>query len=120
MVAWLCLLASGPCGMAQQGAGSIQPIHLTIWEAYRLAREHYPSSRRRDLIALTKQYTVENAARGYLSPLSFNGQATEQSAVTNIPIKVPAFSRPAYSRTSIRPIARSTRWSTMEDLSAKL
>lgn len=98
MAAWLCLLASGPCGMAQQGAGSIQPVRLTIWEAYRLAREHYPSSRRRDLIALTKQYTVENAAHGYLPQLSFSGQATEQSAVTNIPIKVPGFSLPAYSR----------------------
>lgn len=75
-----------------------QPVRLTIREAYRLAREHYPSSRRRDLIALTKQYTLENAARGYLPQLSFGGQATEQSAVTNIPIKVPGFSFPDYSR----------------------
>lgn len=84
--------------MAQQRPDGTQATRLTIWEAYRLAREHYPSSRRRDLIALTRQYTVENAARGYLPQLSFSGQATEQSAVTNIPIKVPGFSLPTYSK----------------------
>lgn len=89
---FLSLCASGRDAMGQQ--------RLTIREAYRLAREHYPASRRRDLIALTQQYTVENAARGYLPQLSVGGQATEQSAVTNLPLKVPisGFTLPNYSK----------------------
>lgn len=73
---------------------------LTIWEAYRLAREHYPSSRRRDLITLTKEYTLQNAARGYLPQLTLGGQATEQSDVTNLPLKLPiqGFTLPSYSK----------------------
>jgi outer membrane protein TolC len=74
--------------------------HLSIREAYRLARDHYPSSRQSGLIELTKQYTLTNASRAYLPQLSFAGQATLQSEVTSLPFKIPiaGFSLPTYSK----------------------
>ncbi|HVS96621.1 MAG TPA: TolC family protein [Puia sp.] len=84
--------------------GQTLPVRLTIREAYRLAREHYPSSRQRDLIEKTKEFSVENAAKGYLPQLSFNGQATLQSDVTTLPVKVPiaGFNLPSYSKDQYR------------------
>ncbi|HLZ89086.1 MAG TPA: TolC family protein [Puia sp.] len=81
-------------------AAGQQPERLTIWEAYRVARENYPSSKQRGLIEKTREYTLQNAARGYLPQLSFAGQATMQSDVTNLPIKIPVagFSMPQYSK----------------------
>ena len=52
---------------------------LTIEKAYQLARRNYPLIKQRDLISKTKQYSVENAGKGYLPALSFSGQATYQS-----------------------------------------
>jgi outer membrane protein TolC len=77
-----------------------QPSHLTIEEAYRLAKENYPLSKQKDLINKTKEYSVSNAAKGYLPALSINGQATYQSAVTGFPfqIPVPGFTLPQYSK----------------------
>ncbi|HEX3024555.1 MAG TPA: TolC family protein, partial [Chitinophagaceae bacterium] len=77
-----------------------QQIHLTIDEAYQLAQKNYPLIKQRGLISKTKEYSVDNAAKGYLPVFSINGQATYQSAVTNFPftIPLPGFSMPAYSK----------------------
>lgn len=77
-----------------------QSISLTIAEVYELARNNYPLIRQRDLIAKTKEYTVANAAKGYLPVFSVNGQATYQSSVTNFPftIPIPGFKLPVYSK----------------------
>lgn len=85
---------------AQPPAVAQQPETLSIWDAYRLSRQNYPSSKQRDLIGKTREYTLQNAARGYLPQLSFNGQATLQSDVTSLPIKIPitGFSMPQYSK----------------------
>jgi outer membrane protein TolC len=77
-----------------------QPVKLTIEGVYKSARENYPLIRQKDLIAKTKEYSVSNAAKGYLPSLSVNGQATYQSAVTSFPFKIPisGFSIPQYSK----------------------
>ena len=75
-----------------------QSLSLTISTCYRLARQNYPLIKQRDLINKTKDYTVSNAAKGYLPALSINGQATYQSAVTNFPFKLPGLTFPQYSR----------------------
>ncbi len=62
---------------------------LTIEKAYQLARKNYPLIKQRDLISRTKQYSVDNAGKGYLPALLFNGQATYQSDVTALPFKFP-------------------------------
>jgi outer membrane protein TolC len=77
-----------------------EPTRLTINEVYQLARKNYPLIKQRDLITKTKDYSVSNAAKGYLPVLSVNGQATYQSTVTTFPFKVPipGFTLPQYSK----------------------
>jgi outer membrane protein TolC len=62
---------------------------LTIEESYRLARENYPLTRQRELIARTREYSLSNAAKGILPAISINGQESYQSDVTSIPIQSP-------------------------------
>ena len=66
-----------------------QPGRLTIDEAYQMARNNYPLIKQQDLIQKTKIYSFDNAGKGYLPALSFNGQATYQSDVTALPFKFP-------------------------------
>lgn len=77
---WICCLLFSLNAAAQT---------LTIDEAYSLARQNYPLSRQRDLIAKSKTYSLENAAKGYLPQFSISGQATYQSEVTQIPLQLP-------------------------------
>lgn len=42
-----------------------------------------------DLIERTKDFTVENAAKGYFPQLSFSGKASYQSDVTKMPFSIP-------------------------------
>ncbi len=79
---------------------SAQQTHITINEAYQLAKQNYPLIKQRDLISKTKEYSVDNASKGYLPVFSINGQATYQSAVTNFPfsIPIPGFSMPSYNK----------------------
>ena len=73
---------------------------LSIGECYSLARKNYPLIKQRDLITKTKDYSVSNAAKGYLPTFSVNGQATYQSSVTSFPFSIPikGFSLPVYSK----------------------
>jgi outer membrane protein TolC len=73
---------------------------LTINEVYQLARKNYPLIKQRDLITKTKEYSVSNAAKGYLPAFSVSGQATYQSAVTTFPFTIPikGFTLPQYSK----------------------
>lgn len=73
---------------------------LTIEQAYQMARDNYPLTRQRGLIAWAGDYTVSNAAKGYLPTLSVNGQATYQSTVTKFPFSIPiaGFALPTYSK----------------------
>ena len=65
------------------------PETLSIEEVYQLARKNYPLIKQRDLITKTRDYSVSNAAKGYLPVFSVNGQATYQSTVTSFPFQVP-------------------------------
>ncbi|WP_128543246.1 TolC family protein [Larkinella soli] len=69
----LCLL-SIPAGSRAQ---TVQALALE--DCYALALENYPLIRQRELIRKTRDYTVENAARGFLPQLSVSGQATYQN-----------------------------------------
>lgn len=62
---------------------------LTIEDSYKLARENYPLTKQRELIARTKEYSLSNAAKGILPVISINGQESYQSDVTSIPIQSP-------------------------------
>ena len=57
----------------------------TLDECRRLAREHYPEIKQYNLISLTEQYNLSNAARGWIPQILIAGQATYQNATTNYP-----------------------------------
>ena len=67
---------------------------LTIEDCYRQAESNYPLIRQYELIEKTKEYNLENAARGYLPQVAFSAQATYQSDVTHIPIDLNALGFP--------------------------
>ena len=71
---------------------------LTVNDCYKLAEQNYPLIKQRELIAKTADYTIENIQKGYLPQLNINGQATYQSAVTAIPIKLPGLNIPTISK----------------------
>src|ERR1035437_9695844 len=66
-----------------------KPENLTIEKVFHLTGKNYPLIKQRDLITKTKEYSVSNAAKGYLPVLSINGQATDQSEVTSFPFQIP-------------------------------
>lgn len=62
------------------------------------AMQNYPLVKQLELIEKTKDYSVTNAARGYMPQLNIGGQATYQSDVTQIPIKLPNVDVPTLSK----------------------
>lgn len=62
---------------------------LTLDKAYRLAQENYPLIRQKNLVRQTAALTIENIGKGYLPQLNISGQATYQSEVTSVPVKIP-------------------------------
>ena len=56
---------------------------LTIEQCYDLARQNYPLLKQHDLIQKTKDFTLQNAWRGYIPQINVFGQATYQSETTN-------------------------------------
>lgn len=78
------LLVLGPTIVLAQSS-----LHVTIEQAYQMARDNFPLIKEKDLITQTRDYTVSNLSKGYLPVLSLNGQSTFQSTVTSFPFSVP-------------------------------
>ncbi|HVW96224.1 MAG TPA: TolC family protein [Mucilaginibacter sp.] len=85
-IIFLCVLQILIGISASRGQTSVR---LTLQDCYAKAVQNYPLVKRRDLIARTSAYNIDNIKKGYLPQLTINGQASYQSAVTEIPIKVP-------------------------------
>ena len=84
-------------------AGALaQTSPLTLDSCYELATRNYPLIKQRELIRQTKEYSVENASKGYLPQLSFSGQATYQSQTIAFPFKIPGVVLPVYSKDQYR------------------
>lgn len=75
-----------------------QGRQLRIEECYDLARQNYPLIKQKELISRTREYSVENAAKGYLPQVSFSGQATYQTSVIAFPFKIPGATLPVFSK----------------------
>jgi hypothetical protein len=86
---WICIIQA-----------EAQPRTLTIEESYALARKNYPLIRQRELISKAKDYSIQNAEKGYWPQISISGQATYQSAVTEfrLPVSVPGVEFPTISK----------------------
>lgn len=68
---------------------SLNAQTLTLEECYQKATQNYPLIKRNDLIAKTKAYNLENAAKAWLPQIQVIGQATYQTEVTQVPISLP-------------------------------
>lgn len=71
---------------------------LRLDDCYRLAEENYPLTKKRDLIAKSNEYTIDNIAKGYLPRFDIYGQATYQSDVTKLPISLPNVDVPTLNK----------------------
>lgn len=71
---------------------------VSLDSCYAWAQHNYPLIRRAELIAQTEAYTLENIAKGWLPQVTFNGQATIQSAVTALPITLPGVTVPSLNK----------------------
>ncbi len=71
---------------------------LSLEECYTLARQNYPLIKQKDLIQKTSEYAIDNISKGYLPQFAINGQATYQSDVTEIPVKLPNTTIPVINK----------------------
>ncbi|HET6225275.1 MAG TPA: TolC family protein [Bacteroidia bacterium] len=71
---------------------------LNIDSCYVMAKSNYPLIKQQELISKTKDYTLDNATKGYLPQIGINGQASYQSDVTQIPISLPGMNVPTLSK----------------------
>ncbi len=76
MIKKLLIIATAILPMAVHGE--------TLQECRQLAEQNYPLVKRYDLIKQTEQFTLDNAGKAWLPQVSAYGQATYQSAVSQI------------------------------------
>ena len=62
---------------------------ITLEECQRKTQENYPLVHQYGLVEKTKEYNLENAAKGYLPQFALSAKASYQSEVTEIPVKLP-------------------------------
>ena len=62
---------------------------ITLEECQRKTQENYPLVHQYGLVEKTKEYNLENAAKGYLPQFALSAKAAYQSEVTEIPVKLP-------------------------------
>jgi outer membrane protein TolC len=75
-----------------------QTKQLTLEDCYERAKQNYPLIKQRDLISKTRDYSVDNAAKGYLPQINIVGQATYQSTVVEFPKPLQGTIYPTFSK----------------------
>ncbi|RYU91908.1 TolC family protein [Mucilaginibacter terrigena] len=98
------LLIIGICGAIFTANAQTTKL-LRLEDCYVQARANYPLVNRQQLISKSAQYSIENAAKGYLPQISINGQATYQSDVTQVPIKLSGVDVPTISKDQYKAFA---------------
>ena len=62
---------------------------ITLEECQRKTQDNYPLVHQYGLVEKTKEYNLENAAKGYLPQFALSAKASYQRDVTEIPVKLP-------------------------------
>ena len=62
---------------------------LTLEECYALANKNYPIAKQAELLQQKNTYEMDALKKGKLPKIDLNAQATYQSEVTELPIKIP-------------------------------
>ncbi|HLO80427.1 MAG TPA: TolC family protein [Chitinophagaceae bacterium] len=81
-----------------------EPVVLGLEEAYQLAIRNYPLTKQKDLIARTSGLNMKSLSSGFWPQVTLSGQATYQSAVTEVPIKIPQFQFESLSKDQYRAV----------------
>jgi outer membrane protein TolC len=94
------------------GLLSLNAQSLNIDTCQAKAARNYPQVKQFGLIAITKEYNISNANKGYLPQLSLNARMTYQSEVTNLPITIPGVTIPQLSKDQFQAVleANQTIW----------
>ncbi len=71
---------------------------LTLEQCQELARNNYPLLQQKQVLDSMLQLQIKNTNTAYLPQAELNGQATYQSAVTQIPFKVPGINIPEFAK----------------------
>lgn len=79
----ICILAASSLMVKAQS------ISVSLDTCYVLAKKNYPLVKQYELIAKTREYSLENIAKGYLPQINISGQASYQSDVTSLPKNIP-------------------------------
>jgi outer membrane protein TolC len=82
---------------------------LILDECHRNAEQQYPLIKKRDLIAKSLEYSMDNISKGYLPQLSASGQLTWQSDVTKFPFSGTGVHAPEISQTQYKVYAEVTQ-----------
>ena len=84
--------------------GMILPAsaQLTLEECQRKAQDNYPLVTQYQLIRLSEEYSLANAAKGNLPQISLSGKVSYQSDATTLPFEVPEYLSEECPKTSIR------------------
>ncbi len=96
----LCLLvfAFNSSVIAQSSEDKTSIESVSIEECYQWSRANYPLLKQLDIIDKSSQYSLSNASNGNLPQINLNGQATYQSAVTELPINIPNMEIPSIDK----------------------
>lgn len=62
---------------------------VTLEACQRKTQDNYPLIRQYGLVEKTKEYNLENAAKGYLPQFALSAKASYQSEVTELPVRIP-------------------------------
>jgi outer membrane protein TolC len=71
-----------------------QVYHISLEECQIKARDNYPLIRQYELLSQAEEYTQDNLMKNYLPQVVLNGQASYQSEVTKLPVKIPGMNVP--------------------------
>lgn len=93
-----CLLTVGTIVNAQELTDEVAKGSVSIEECYEWSRENFPLIRQLDIIDKSTAYSLSNASIGNLPQINLNGQASYQSAVTQLPIEIPNMEIPTIDK----------------------
>lgn len=108
------LLAQGNQNRSKNGNDSKEVLvneikTLNLIDCYDLAKQNFPLIKEKELIKKTREFTVENASKGHWPQITFTGQATYQSEVTSLPIKLPGVTVPSLNKDQYRVVGEVTQ-----------
>lgn len=97
-------------GVLSNNKGQAQNTEkITLNECYQLAEQNYPLVKQLELIEKSKSFTVSNTSKAALPQVNIAGQATYQSDVTSVPIKIPGTTIPTLDKDQYKLYAEVTQ-----------